>query len=60
MLEFIKRLIDEKKIELEQVVLIDFSMNAGENIDYMLLLEEYKSLYKDKTPFFVFDEIQDI
>jgi len=60
MLSFIKQLIEEKKIELEQIVFLDFSLNYWENIDYTEILEKYKTLFPDKTPFFVFDEIQDI
>lgn len=60
MIDFIKELIDKNKIKLEQVVFIDFSLNTWEVIDYKILLLDFKELYPDLEPFFVFDEIQDI
>jgi len=60
MIDFIKNLIESKKIELEQVVFIDFSMQTWENIDFKDIISGFKELYPDKNPFFVFDEIQDI
>lgn len=60
MFSFLKRLIKDNKVELEQIVFLDFSLNSWEIIDYNKLLEEYKSIFPAKKPFFVFDEIQDI
>ncbi|MFA5917626.1 MAG: ATP-binding protein [Candidatus Gracilibacteria bacterium] len=60
MIDFVKELIKSGKIELEQIVFIDFSMNTGEIIDFQKLLLNFKELYPDKEPFFIFDEIQDI
>jgi predicted AAA+ superfamily ATPase len=60
MFDFLKRLIKDKKVELEQIVFLDFSLNYKENIDYKILLSEYRELFPDKKPFFIFDEIQDI
>lgn len=60
MIDFIKELILLNKIKLEQVVFIDFSLNTWEIIDYKILLLDFKEIYPDLEPFFVFDEIQDI
>lgn len=60
MFDFIKRLLKEKKFELEQIVFLDFSLNFWESIDYKILVTEYKELFPTKEPFFIFDEIQDI
>ena len=60
MIQFIKELIERTKIELEQVVFIDFSLYNNEDIDHQDILSSFKELYPDKEPFFVFDEIQDI
>ncbi|MDQ7009008.1 MAG: AAA family ATPase, partial [Candidatus Gracilibacteria bacterium] len=60
MYSFVKQLIKKGKIELEQVVFIDFSMYSGLELDSNHLLKNYKELFPNKTPFFVFDEIQDI
>jgi len=60
MIQFVQDLISSKKIWLEQVVFIDFSLFDGEKIDYKNLILQFKELYPDQEPFFVFDEIQDI
>lgn len=60
MLDFTKELIKRGKIELEQVVFIDFSLYTNEVVDPRGLLWDFKEIYPDKEPFFVFDEIQDI
>ena len=60
MYDFVKQLIKKWEIELEQVVFIDFSLYSWLELDSNLLLENYKELFPNKIPFFVFDEIQDI
>ena len=60
MYDFLKQLIKKWILELEQIVFIDFSLYSWEQVDPDLLLQNYKELYPDKTPFFVFDEIQEI
>lgn len=60
MIDFIKELIQLEKIKIEQVVFIDFSLNSWEVIDYKILLSDFKEIYTDLEPFFIFDEIQDI
>lgn len=60
MYDFVKQLIRKWEIELEQVVFIDFSLYSWLELDSNLLLENYKELFPNKKPFFVFDEIQDI
>ncbi|MBT3726506.1 AAA family ATPase [bacterium] len=60
MIDFVKQLIKEKKIELEQVVFIDFSLYSNQKLDPREIILDYKELFLDKEPFFIFDEIQDI
>lgn len=60
MYHFVKQLIKNWKIELNQVVFIDFSLYSWMELDANILLENYKELFPNKEPFFVFDEIQDI
>lgn len=60
MYDFVKQLIKKWIIELEQIVFIDFSLYSWVELDPDILLLDYKELYPEKTPFFVFDEIQDI
>jgi len=60
MYDFLKQLIKKWILELEQIVFIDFSLYSWEQVDPDLLLQNYKELYPNKTPFFVFDEIQEI
>ena len=57
---FIKELIKKWQIELEQIIFIDFALYSWMELDSNLLLTNYKELFPNKTPFFVFDEIQDI
>jgi predicted AAA+ superfamily ATPase len=60
MLSFVKELIASQVIHPHQVVFIDFSLYAGETLAPALLLQNFKELYPEKEPFFIFDEIQDI
>ncbi|MBS9783950.1 ATP-binding protein [Candidatus Gracilibacteria bacterium] len=60
MLQFIKELIQNNKIVIEQVVFLDFSLYSGKSIDYKNILLDFQEMYPKKEPFFVFDEIQDI
>ncbi len=45
---------------MEQIVFIDFSLYSGKGLSYQDLLLNFKELFPDKEPFFVFDEIQEI
>jgi len=60
MFYILKKLIEEKKIQLEQVVFIDFTSFLDNEFDVEKLLENFYLLYPDKAPFFVFDEIQEL
>ena len=60
MFYILKKLIEEKKIQLEQVVFIDFTSFLDNEFDVEKLLEDFYLLYPDKIPFFVFDEIQEL
>ena len=60
MFDFVKQLIKSNKIELEQLVFVDFSIYSWEIIDPKQILWDYKELFPNLEPFFIFDEIQDI
>jgi uncharacterized protein len=60
MMSFVKDLIKNKKITLEQVVFIDFSLYSDEKVDYKTIVSNFKEIYPKEEPFFVFDEVQDI
>jgi predicted AAA+ superfamily ATPase len=59
-MSFVKDLIKNKKITLEQVVFIDFSLYSDEKVDYKTIVSNFKEIYPKEEPFFVFDEVQDI
>jgi predicted AAA+ superfamily ATPase len=60
MFQFLKDLVDKKLIKYEQIVFIDFSIFSDENVNYQKLISDYKQLYPDLEPFFVFDEVQEV
>jgi predicted AAA+ superfamily ATPase len=60
MLYILKQLINKKVIEKENIIFIDFSSFLENNFDIKKLLENYYELYPNKTPFFIFDEIQEL
>jgi len=60
MYSFVKDLIKRNIIELKQIVFVDFSLYSWMELDSDLLLQNYKEIFPDKDPFFIFDEIQDI
>ena len=60
MFQFIYDLVNRWVLKWHQIVFIDFSIFRWEKIDPYDVLESYYSLWYDKEPFFVFDEIQDL
>jgi len=60
MFYILRELIEDKKIQLEQVVFVDFTSFLDNEFNVEKLLEDFYLLYPDKTPFFVFDEIQEL
>ena len=60
MFSILKKLIKEKKIDLEQIIFIDFTSFLYEDFNIEQLLEDFFQLYPNKKPFFVFDEIQEL
>lgn len=60
MFQFIKELIKNNKLKIEQVVFIDFSLYSGQNLSYKDLLLSFWEIEPHLEPFFIFDEIQDI
>ncbi len=60
---FLRQIIDEAAILPQQVVFIDFSEVQSESLsteDFPLLLTCYYELFPDTTPWFLFDEIQEL
>jgi len=60
MIASIQQLVAKWYITYEDVVYIDFNEIIDGNFDFQQLLTDYVTLYPDRTPFFVFDEIQEI
>lgn len=60
MFQFIKELIEKKIFSINQIVFIDFSIFKNEKINAEDIIKSYYSLWFDKEPLLVFDEIQDI
>lgn len=60
MFRLLKKLIKKWKIDLEQIVFIDFTSFLYDDFDVEKLLESFFELYPNKKPFFVFDEIQEL
>lgn len=58
--QIIKELIEKKQIEIENICYIDFSSILDGNITIDEIRESYISLFPDKTPIFIFDEIQEL
>lgn len=60
MFQLLKKLMKQWDLELEQIVFIDFTEHIGGRVDFSEILSDFTSLFPDKTPFFVFDEIQEV
>jgi len=60
MFYILKELIKSNKIELEQIIFIDFTSFLYDDFDVEKLIENFYELNPDKAPFFVFDEIQEL
>ncbi|MDD2565471.1 MAG: ATP-binding protein [Candidatus Gracilibacteria bacterium] len=60
MIDFVKELIRTNIIYLDQIVFIDFSLYTNEIVDSQEILLDFKEIYPNKEPFFIFDEVQDI
>jgi predicted AAA+ superfamily ATPase len=60
MFYILEKLIEQKKIELENIVFIDFSAFLDKDFNVKELLNNFYELYPEKEPFFVFDEIQEL
>ncbi len=58
--QIVKELIEKNKLSIENIVYIDFSWVLDKDIDLNYVEEEYFSLFPDKKPFFIFDEIQEL
>jgi predicted AAA+ superfamily ATPase len=60
---FLKQITDELKLQKEQIVFLDFSeitFSGFKPAHFELLLQSYYELFPDSTPYFFFDEIQEI
>ncbi len=60
MFQVVQQLIKQKKLKLEQIVFLDFSEFVDKKIDFNKIAENFYELYPNLTPFFMFDEIQEI
>lgn len=56
MISLLQTYIQKKEITIDQIIFLDFSELDNHNID----LTQIYTLYKDKEPFFVLDEIQEL
>jgi len=60
MIASIQQLVTQWVIKYEDVVFVDFNEIIGWEFDFTQLLSDYLTIYPDRKPFFVFDEIQEI
>ena len=60
MFSILKKLIFDKKINLKQIVFIDFTSFLYNDFSVEKLLEDFFELYPNEKPFFIFDEIQEL
>lgn len=58
--QIIKELLAKKTLKIEEVVHLDFSWFIEKDINLDEILDTYLTLFPDNTPFFVFDEIQEV
>jgi len=55
-----KKLIKKKIINIENIVYIDFSWIIDKDLNLNIIEDSFLSLFPDKKPFFIFDEIQEL
>jgi predicted AAA+ superfamily ATPase len=60
MFQTLRDLIEKNFISLQDIVFVDFSETLERTIDFNRILENYYELFPQGTPFFVFDEIQEV
>jgi len=60
MFYILKKLIKQKKINIDDIVFIDFSIFLEKEFSVKKLIENFYELHPNKKPFFVFDEIQEL
>jgi predicted AAA+ superfamily ATPase len=53
-------MIEKQIISLQDIVFIDFSESIDKTIDFTKIVENYYEIFPHGTPFFVFDEIQEV
>lgn len=58
--QLVKELLEKQTLELENICYIDFSWMIDKIISLEEVASEYFSLFPNKTPFFIFDEIQEL
>lgn len=58
--QIVKELIEKNLLDIEELVYIDFSWILKKDIDLNSLEEDYFSLFPDRKPLFIFDEIQEL
>lgn len=60
MFQSLRDMIEKDIISLQDIIFIDFSESIEKNIDFNTIVENYYELFPHGTPFFIFDEIQEI
>lgn len=60
MFQILRDMIDVGMLAIQDIVFIDFSESIEKKIDFNTIVENYYELFPHGTPFFVFDEIQEI
>lgn len=58
--QLVNELIERKVLDIENIVYIDFSSLLKKDINLDTIEESYQSLFPDKKPFFIFDEVQEL
>ncbi len=58
--QIVKEFIEREYLRIEEVCYIDFAWILDKNITLQEIKESYKSLFPQKTPIFIFDEIQEL
>ena len=60
---FLKQIINELEISIAQIIFLDLSeivLSVFKATDFELILSSYYELFPDLTPYFFFDEIQEV
>lgn len=56
----VKKLIEKNFLDIENIIYLDFSWIIDKDLDLDLVLDNYFTLFSNKKPFFLLDEVQEI